>query len=178
MIEKAIQTSLYVILTLTLLLSILLWEKFDREDSLKKKSFINSAIDTNVIVNNVEVEKIEKKAVHLVKNEQKIEKTEPKSFNLVYNPVASKEQKIVLGSWVEPKHEENGEFQGFTLFPDGTAKAINSELLDYKTWEIRGKTLSLWLDEDMETYEIEKVSSEALWLKIGESVFKYKRLTT
>ena len=138
MIEKAIRTSLYIILVLSFLLGILLWEKLDREESI----------------------------------------VESKSFNLVYSPVFPKEQNIVLGSWVEPKYENNEEFQGFTLYSDGTAQSINTELLDYKTWEIRGNKLSLWLDEDMETYEIEKVSPKALWLKVGESVFKYRRLTT
>ena len=97
-----------------------------------------------------------------------------------------KEQNELLGSWVEPKYDNEKEYQGFTLFADGTMQSINTGLFSYKAWEIRGNQLSLWVEslgegfesQDMETYVLEKVSADTLLLKIGESVFRYRRISS
>ena len=108
---------------------------------------------------------------------------ERNSFQMVKS-MLPEEQHALLGSWVEPKYDDQTAYQGFTLLADGTMRSINTDLFSYKSWEIRGNQLSLWVEsfsegftsQDMETYVLEKVSADTLLLKIGESVFKYKRL--
>ncbi|MBU1666840.1 lipocalin family protein [bacterium] len=98
--------------------------------------------------------------------------------------VLSQEEKKLMGSWVEPIPENENEYHGFTLLSDGTARSINTGELLYKTWQIRGDELSLIVEsigeglssEDMETYIFEQISENTLLLKIGKSVFPYKRV--
>lgn len=105
--------------------------------------------------------------------------TTEEKFPLVLNP----EEKKLMGSWVEPIPENEKEYHGFTLMSDGTAKSINTGELLYKTWQIRGNELSLIVEsigeglssQDMETYIFEQISENRLLLKIGKSVFPYKR---
>lgn len=106
--------------------------------------------------------------------------TTVEKFPLVLSP----EEKKLMGSWVEPIPENEKEYQGFTLLDDGTAKSINTGELLYKTWHIRGNELSLTVEnigeglssQDMETYSFEQISDNTLLLKIGKSVFPYKKV--
>lgn len=96
----------------------------------------------------------------------------------------TKEEKQLMGSWVESIPGEKKEFQGFTLYSDGTAGSINTGKLLYKTWRVRGENISLVVEsegkgfesQDMETYAFEQVSKNTLLLKIGKSTFTYKRV--
>lgn len=98
--------------------------------------------------------------------------------------VLSHEEKKLMGSWVEPIPENEKEYHGFTLLSDGTAMSINTGELLYKAWEIRGNELSLMVEsfgeglssEDMETYIFEQISENTLLLKIGKTIFPYKRV--
>jgi len=95
----------------------------------------------------------------------------------------SSKEKELLGSWVEPISGKS-DYQGFTLCADGTAKSINTGELFYKKWKIQGNKLTLEVEtydkgltsEDIETYIIAEVLDDALLLKIGESIYTYKRV--
>ena len=97
--------------------------------------------------------------------------------------LTDKEENL-MGSWVEPIPEGGDTLQGFTLYSDGTASSINTGKLLYKEWKVRGDRLSLLVEskgkgiesQDMETYSFEQVSKNTLLLKIGKSIFKYKRV--
>jgi hypothetical protein len=97
--------------------------------------------------------------------------------------LTDKEEKL-MGSWVEPIPEGGDTLQGFTLYSDGTASSINTGKLLYKEWKVRGDVLSLLVEskgkglasQDMETYSFEQISNNTLLLKIGKSIFKYKRV--
>ena len=50
------------------------------------------------------------------------------------------EKDPLIGSWVQPAPGSDGKVvQGFTLYPDGTAKSINMATLLYKKWKRVGK---------------------------------------
>jgi hypothetical protein len=105
------------------------------------------------------------------------------AFKTVTKNLSEKEKRL-LGSWVEPTAEIKKGFQGFTLYSDGTAKSINTGELMYKTWKIHGNEIFLRVEtlgegfqsQDIESYVFEQVSSNILLLKIGQSIFKYKRI--
>ena len=118
----------------------------------------------------------------VTKNEVKTEKKT--IFTQESQLVLTKEESKLMGSWVEHVSDGKKEYQGFTLHADGTATSINTGKLLYKTWKIRGDQISLVVEsagkgsysEDMETYAFEHKSKNTLLLKIGKSVFKYKRV--
>jgi len=107
------------------------------------------------------------------------ERTSFKTVTIKAEDLPIKQQKL-LGSWVE----QNSEHQGFTLLADGTAKSINTGELLYKTWKTHGDEIFLRVEtlgegfasQDIESYVFEQVSSNVLLLKIGQSIFKYKRV--
>jgi len=107
------------------------------------------------------------------------ERTSFKTVTIKAEDLSIKQQKL-LGSWVEQGSEQ----QGFTLLADGTAKSINTGELLYKTWKTYGNEIFLRVEtlgegiasEDIESYVFEQVSSNVLLLKIGQSIFKYKRV--
>jgi len=108
------------------------------------------------------------------------ERTSFKTVTIKAEDLSIKQQKL-LGSWVEQGSEEH---QGFTLLADGTAKSINTGELLYKTWKTYGDEIFLRVEtlgeglasQDIESYVFEQVSSNVLLLKIGQSIFKYKRV--
>lgn len=149
MIETAIKTSLVIIGFLSMILGGLLFYKWEKRSETKstQEEKVTTTIETLPLV-------------------------------------LTKKEKKLMGSWVEPVPENEKEYQGFTLLSDGTANSINTGELLYKTWQIRGDELSLIVEsigegfhsQDMETYIFEQISENTLLLKIGQSVFPYKRL--
>jgi len=142
MIKKAINTSLVIIVLLSMVLGGLLFYRWE--------------ISKETITTTVE------------------------KFPLVLSP----KEKNLMGSWVEVVSGNKRDYHGFTLFPDGTAKSINTGELHYKAWQIRGNELSLIVEnigeglnsQDMESYMFKQISENRLLLIIGKSVFPYKRL--
>ena len=97
----------------------------------------------------------------------------------------TKQERELMGSWVERTPDNEKRYQGFTLHSDGSASSINSDALLYKKWKVRGDTITLLVEsrgqgiesQDIETYAFEQVSKDKLLLKIGESIFTYKRVS-
>jgi len=95
------------------------------------------------------------------------------------------QERELMGSWVEKTPDEKKIYQGFTLHSDGSASSINTDALLYKKWEIKGDRITLLVEsrglgiesQDIETYAFEQVSKDKLLLKIGESVFTYRRVS-
>jgi hypothetical protein len=95
------------------------------------------------------------------------------------------EEKKLMGSWVEKTPDDEKIYQGFTLHSDGSASSINTDILLYKKWKVQGDTITLLVEsrglgvesQDIETYAFEHVSKNRLLLKIGNSVFTYKRIS-
>jgi len=146
MLQLAIKLSMLTILMLSTLLGSLLWNKYSIKDITQYK--------------------------------------ERTSFKTATIKDLSEKEKKLLGSWVEPLMESKKDFQGFTLYSDGTARSINTGELMYKTWKTHGDEIFLRVEtlgkglqsQDIESYVFEQVSSNVLLLKIGQSIFKYKRV--
>ena len=97
----------------------------------------------------------------------------------------SPEERELMGSWVEKTPDDEKKYQGFTLHSDGSASSINTDALLYKKWRVQGDTITLLVEskdlgiesQDIETYAFEHVSKNRLLLKIGNSIFTYKRVS-
>lgn len=89
------------------------------------------------------------------------------------------EKDPLIGSWVQPAPGSEGKvMQGFTLYPDGTAKSINMATLQYKKWKRVGKDKLVLTAEsigihtrstDDETYIIKHLDDKKLVLSVPNS---------
>lgn len=69
-------------------------------------------------------------------------------------------RKALVGSWVEPVPGRSREVQGFTLYDNGQATAINMKTLRYKRWRVEGNKLiftvqnvvNSWASDEDESY--------------------------
>lgn len=57
--------------------------------------------------------------------------------------LSSSDQKLLVGSWVEPNPIDSSVIQGFTLNADGSASSINMGTLRYSKWWIEPGKLVL-----------------------------------
>lgn len=89
----------------------------------------------------------------------------------------------LIGEWLKPIEGQPDKTDGVKLNKDGSASSVNSATLIYNSWESGNGTLTLIgisVGNGVNipfasTYQIEKLTSDEMVLKLGESVFTYKR---
>ena len=87
------------------------------------------------------------------------------------------DKSLIIGSWVDTSEVA----LNFTLFANGTARSDNMKTLLYKNWRINGNKIILTIESigngtssiNDETFNIQKLNTNELILKAGNSSFKY-----
>ena len=82
----------------------------------------------------------------------------------------------LIGTWLTETSgsDEDPEYQGFVLRPNGTALSINNSI-DYKSWRIDDYKL-IFTPEDSEVemdYIVDYIGKEGLILRVGDTTTQY-----
>ena len=92
------------------------------------------------------------------------------------------DKSLIIGSWVDTSEVA----LNFTLFANGTARSDNMKTLLYKNWRINGNKIIFTIESigngtssiNDETFNIQKLNTNELILKAGNSSFKYINFKT